>query len=252
MSTRHGSWRWKRPATALTVMLLLAGGALLAWGLPGPGGGPHAQPLPVRPFSIDPAAARSLPAPPALASPQPGSIQAACTQLPAGQPQVTIRSLCIDAPLAATHVAGGALLIPADVHRAALDAGSATLGAQRGTTIIAAHVDNVNQGDGAFYFLYQVKPGAVITVTGLDHTVTTWRVYRTAVALKAALPPGIWSVTGPRRLVLVTCGGPIERGQSGNTYQDNILIFATPAAPGHRTAARHTAARHTAARHTAA
>jgi hypothetical protein len=161
-------------------------------------------------------------------------MRAACTQLPAGRPQVTIRSLCIDAPLVATRVAGGSLLVPADVHQAALDVGSAALIARRGTTIIAGHVDNVNQGDGAFYFLYQVTPGAVITVTGLDHTVTTWRVYQTAVALKTALPAGIWSVTGPRRLLLVTCGGPIEQSLSGHTYRDNILIYATPAAPNHR------------------
>jgi hypothetical protein len=230
MGVRRTPWRWGLPAAA---MLLLAGGALLAWGLLRPGGGPHAQPLPARPFAIDPAAARLLPAPPPLASPQPGSIQAACTQLPAGQPQVTIRSLCIDAPLVATHVAGGALLIPADVHLAALDTGGAALNARQGTTIIAGHVDNVNQGYGSFYFLYQVEPGAVLTVTGLDHTVTTWRVYQTAVAAKTALPLGIWSRTGSRQLVLVTCGGPIEHTQSGNTYQDNILIYATPDALGH-------------------
>ena len=223
--------RWRLPAVALATTLLLAGGGLLASGLLGSGGGPHAQPLPKRVFSVNPAAARLLPAPPPLARPQPGSIQAACTQLPAGQPQVTIRSLCIDAPLVATRVAGNTLLIPADVHQAALDVGSAALGARQGTTIIAAHVDNVDQGDGAFYFLYQVKPGAVITVTGLDRAVTTWRVYQAAVAPKTALPLGIWSVTGPRQLVLVTCGGPVEHTPAGGTYQDNILIYATPAAP---------------------
>ncbi len=221
--------RWRLPTAALAALLLLGGGALIAWGLHQPGGGgPHAQPLPKRLFSVDPAAARSLPAPPALARPQPGSNQAACTQLPAGQPQVTIRSLCIDAPLVATRVAGGALIIPADVHRAALDAGSAALAARQGTTIIAAHVDNVSQGDGAFYFLCQVRPGAVITVTGLDHAVTTWRVYKTAVVLKTALPAGIWSLAGPRRLLLVTCGGPIEHTPAGRTYLDNVLIYATP------------------------
>lgn len=226
-----GHPRWRLVAGALTAMLLLGGGGLLASGLLGTGGGPHPQPLPKKPFSIDPAAARRLPPPPALASPQPGSIQAACAPLPAGQPQVTIRSLCIDVPLVATRVAGGTLLVPADVHRAAIDTGSAALRARRGTTLIAAHVDNFSQGDGAFYFLYQVAPGAVITVTGLDHAVTTWRVYQTVVARKTALPPGIWSLTGARQLVLVTCGGPIEHTPAGGTYQDNVLIYATPAAP---------------------
>jgi hypothetical protein len=221
--------RWRPLAAALSTVLLLAGGALIARGLLGPGGGPHAQPLPARVFSIAPAAARTLPGPPPLARPQPGSIQAACTRLPASRPQITIPSLCIYAPLVPVRVAGGALVIPADVHLAGLDTQSAAPGARHGTTIIAGHVDNASQGDGAFYFLYQIKPGALITITGPRHDSTTWRVYKTAVAEKTALPPGIWSLAGPRRLVLVTCGGPLEHTQASNSYLDNILIYATPA-----------------------
>lgn len=230
-----GSLR-RRLAIALpAVLLLTAGGVLTVRGLSGPGGGPHAQPLPARLFAIDPAAARSLPEPAALSRPQPGSIQAACASLAARQPQVTIASLCIFAPLAPARVIGGVLHVPADVHQAGLDVTSAALSARHGTTIIAGHVDDVSQGDGAFHFLYQVQPGALITVTGPDHKVTTWRAYETAVVAKTALPPGIWSTTGPRRLVLVTCGGPLLRTRAGNTYRDNILIYATPAGSDHRT-----------------
>jgi hypothetical protein len=137
-------------AGAVPAVLLTGGAALVAAGLSGPGGGPHPRPLPARTFNLAPAVARSLPGPARLARPQPGSIQADCTPLPAGQPQVTIPSLCVYAPLVPTRVAGGVLLIPADVHQAALDAGSAALGARHGTTIIAAHVDSFSQGDGAF------------------------------------------------------------------------------------------------------
>jgi hypothetical protein len=114
------------------------------------------------------------------------------------------------------------------VHYAGLDVASAPLRSRHGTAIIAGHVDDFSQGDGAFYFLYQVKPGALITVTGLDHKVTRWRAYQTAVTEKTALPPGIWSLSGPPRLVLVTCGGPLLHTPAGNTYQDNVLIYATP------------------------
>jgi hypothetical protein len=216
-------------AGAVPAVLFASGAALLAAGLSGSGGGPHARPLPARTFDVPPAAARSLPQPARLARPQPGSIQAACTPLPAGQPQVAIPSLCLYAPLVPTRVADGALLIPPDVHLVALDDGSAAPGASQGITIIAGHVDNVSQGDGAFAFLYQIRPGAVISVTGLDHKVTTWLAYETAVAGKTSLPPGIWSATGPHRLVLVTCGGPLLHTPEGTTYQDNILIYATPA-----------------------
>ncbi len=227
-------WRWLLRAAVIPAVLLLGGAALITKGLLGPGGGPHPQPLPTHRFAIAPAAARTLPAPPRLARPQPGSIQAACTPLPAGRPQVAVASLCIYAPLVPARIAGGALLIPPDVHLAGLDTSSAALTARSGTTIIAGHVDNYSQGDGVFYFLSQVQPGALITVTGPDRTLTSWRVYQVTVADKAALPSGIWSLSGPRRLVLVTCGGPIEHTPAGNTYQDNVLIYATPAAPVHR------------------
>ncbi len=221
--------RWRPPAAALAAALLLAGGALTARGLAGPGGGPHPQPLPARLFAVSPAAAQAMAGPPALARPQPGSIQAACTRLPAGRPQIAIPSLCIYAPLVPARITGNALDIPADVHLAALDTQSAALAARAGTTIIAGHVDNTDQGDGAFYFLYQIRPGALITITGPGHATTRWRAYKTAVTAKTRLPPGIWSLTGPRRLVLVTCGGPLEHTPVGNTYRDNILIYATPA-----------------------
>jgi len=216
-------------ALAAGAVLLLAGGAaLLAVALRG-SGGPHAQPLPSRLFNLNPAAALSLPAPAALDRPQPGSIQHECAPLPAGRPQVAIASLCIYAPLVPASIAGGALRVPADVHDAGLDVASAPLRSRQGTAIIAGHVDDYRQGDGAFYFLYQVRPGALVTVTGLDHQVSRWRVYRTVVAEKTSLPLGIWSLAGPRRLVLVTCGGPLLRTPAGNTYRDNVLIYATPA-----------------------
>jgi hypothetical protein len=50
--------------------------------------------------------------------------------------------------------------------------------------------------------------------------------------LLPTLPAGIWSATGPRRLLLVTCGGPIGHSRAGNAYRENILVYATPPRPG--------------------
>ncbi len=217
-------------AGVVPAVLLIAGGALLAMGLPGHGGGPHPQPLPARDFAIAPAAAVALQAPAQMASPQPGSIQASCKRLPGGRPQIAIPSLCIYAPLVAARVVGGILIIPSDVHLAGLDIGSAALAARHGTTIIAGHVDNVDQGDGVFYFLSEIRPGAVISVTDSRRHQTIWRAYRVVTVHKNALPSEIWNTIGPRRLVLVTCGGPIDHTRDGNSYADNILIYATRAA----------------------
>jgi hypothetical protein len=223
------SWRWLLRAAVVPAVLLLGGTVLILRGLSGPGRGPHPQPLPIQRFAIAPAAARELPRPPRLARPQPGSIQSFCARVPASEPQVSIPSLCIFAPLVPARVAGGALLIPPDVRLAGLDTSSAPLDAGQGTTIIAGHVDNFNQGDGVFYFLSQAQPGAPITVSVPGQAPTAWRVYQVSVADKSALPSDIWSLAGPRRLVLVTCGGPIEHTPAGNTYSDNVLIYATPA-----------------------
>lgn len=140
------------------------------------------------------------------AAPRP--VQAACTRLPARRPQIAIPSLCIYATLVPARITGNVLDIPADVHLAALDTQSAALAARAGTTIIAGHVDNTDQGDGAFYFLYQIRPGALITITGPGHAATRWRAYKTAVTAKTRLPPGIWSLAGPRRLVPLPAGAP--------------------------------------------
>ena len=117
-----------------------------------------------------------------------------------------------------------------DVHLAGLDAQSAPLAARHGTTVIAGHVDDRNQGAGAFYFLYRTVPGTTVTVTAADGTVTTWRVYSVTSVEKDRLPADLFSTTGARRLVLVTCGGQLRWDPGyGYSYADNVLVYATPA-----------------------
>jgi hypothetical protein len=215
--------------TAIPVAALAAGSLLVYRGVDASGREPHAQPLPSHVFAIQPAAARALPQPRALAKPQHGSVQTSCRPVTDGEPQVAIPSLCLFAPLVATRVVNDSLLIPQDVRLVGLDTDSAALTAPAGTTIVAGHVDAYDQGAGVFYFLHRVRPGARIAVTGVDGSRTSWRVYRVAVARKSALPGDIWTRSGPRRLVLVTCGGPILHLASGNTYEDNVLVYATPA-----------------------
>jgi hypothetical protein len=186
--------RWRPPAAALAAALLLAGGALTARGPAGPGGGPHPQPLPARLFAISPAAAQAMAG---LLDLVPGA--------GLGEYEAEV--------LVSVRERGD----PPPDRNGDGQAGD------------PGHVDNASQGDGAFYFLYQIKPGALITVTGPGRHATTWRAYKTVIAEKTALPPGIFSLSGPRRLILVTCGGPLEHTPAGNTYRDNILLYATTA-----------------------
>lgn len=150
--------------------------------------------------------------------------------------RVVIGSLCINAPVVPTVVAGdGSLIIPVDVHKVGLWTGGAAIVAPAGTTVIAGHVDDVNQGPGAMNQLHNVAPGAVVSVTETSGQVTRWQVTDVAVVGKDSLPPVVFAgKNGPRRLALVTCGGPLlhlPNGHGGTygTYRDNIVVTAVPA-----------------------
>lgn len=219
------------PGAALVVLLVLSaggvGGVLIKEGLDARSPGPHAQPLPSATFAQLPAAVLDLPLPAQLTTPQKGSIQKSCTDT--GSPQVAIPSLCIFAPLVRTAFSGGQLIIPKDVHQVGYDTDSAPLDAATGTSVIAGHVDDSNQGSGSFYFLHSIAPGADIAVTSDSGAVTQWRVYAIQVVVKAQLPADIFATSGPRRLALVTCGGPLLNYAGGSTYEDNVIVYATPA-----------------------
>jgi len=222
---------------------------------------PGAAPLPDAPFHVADTALPPLPPIPnqalppvapvptltaAPAIPAPGIINTGNSrnQKPSGPgcgdaPQsgrVVIGSLCINAPVVPTVVAGdGSLIIPVDVHKVGLWTGGAAIVAPAGTTVIAGHVDDVNQGPGAMNQLHNVAPGAVVSVTETSGQVTRWQVTDVAVVGKDSLPPVVFAgKNGPRRLALVTCGGPLlhlSNGHGGTygTYRDNIVVTAVPA-----------------------
>lgn len=222
---------------------------------------PGAAPLPDAPFHVADTALPPLPPIPNQALPPvppvptlttaPAIPAAGITNTGAGRDQkpsgpgcgdapqsgrVVIGSLCINAPIVPTVVAGdGSLIIPVDVHKVALWTGGAGIVAPAGTTVIAGHVDDVNQGPGAMNQLRNVAPGAVVSVTETSGQVTRWQVTDVAVVGKDSLPPVVFAGrNGPRRLALVTCGGPLlhlPNGHGGTygTYRDNIVVTAVPA-----------------------
>lgn len=188
----------------------------------------HAQPLPTKTFNLPPRQVVKLKSRPKLATPQPGSIVRSCTPEAGSSPQVQIPALCIYAPLVDTGPdSAGDLLIPDEVHSVGLDRSSAPSTGKLGSTLVAGHVDDANQGDGAFYFLHTVQAGDDIYVTDLGGARTHWKVFSVQTVGKAALPTDVWSTTGPKQLVLVTCGGPLLHLSSGNTYADNVIVRAT-------------------------
>jgi hypothetical protein len=99
-----------------------------------------------------------------------------------------------------------------------------------GTTLLAGHVNHVGQGNGVLHDLYRIDPRATIYLTDRVDRVTRWQVVASTAVLKAELPASVFAGrSGPRRLVLVTCGGPIHhRKGHGWTYDDNVVVTATP------------------------
>jgi hypothetical protein len=102
---------------------------------------------------------------------------------------------------------------------------------KKGTTLLAGHINYFGQGTGTLYNLYEVQPGAIVYASDASGYLTRWHVTRLAVVLKSELPSWVFAGTaGPRKLVIVTCGGPVQytRGY-GYSYRDNVIAVAVPA-----------------------
>ncbi len=198
---------------------------------------PAAAPMPSNTFAMPPGELPPLALPPLAAGDTPTVADGKCT-IPVAPAHLVVGSVCINGPVVPTAVEpDGALIIPKDVHQIGMwDKGAPIAGPARqpitaGTTLLAGHVNDVDQGNGTMHDLYKVEPGAVVYVADPAGDVTRWRVVGLDVVVKAALPKWLFAgPEGPRKLALVTCGGPIEKIPGvGNTYRDNVIVTAVPA-----------------------
>jgi sortase family protein len=137
---------------------------------------------------------------------------------------VTIPALRVNAPVDPVGVtAGGALTIPEDPARLGWWIGSATPGSDRGTVLLAGHVDTATDGAGALFKLETLPMGASIDVRAGAKVVTYRTVARHSYS-KRRLPPELFRADTAARLVLITCGGAFHHG----SYADNVVVYAVP------------------------
>ena len=95
-----------------------------------------------------------------------------------------------------------------------------------GTSVLAAHL-NYDGVNGVFRRLADVDVGAEVVVALADGDAARYRVTEVRLIDKNLLPPDeIWKRQGPRRLVLITCGGRYDA--SRRSYDDNVVVFADP------------------------
>jgi len=128
----------------------------------------------------------------------------------------------------------GAMEIPSDVSTIGWYEPGVGLGVtpgERGTAVLAGHVDSRTQGPGAFFFLRDLAVGDVIEIEHEDEGVSQWVITSVVQYAKDALPISevfVWA--GSPRLALITCGGPFDWTE--RSYTDNLVVYAEPLPSG--------------------
>ncbi|MEV3859060.1 class F sortase [Streptomyces sp. NPDC050095] len=167
--------------------------------------------------------------------PQPSAAQAragtdraapgAAPMSPSPPDRIRIPSIRVDAPLTGLGLTrSGSLDVPPPQHKNL--AGwyeSGTKPGERGTAVVAGHVDNA-VGPAVFYDLGAVKRGRTIEVDRRDGSVAVFTVDAVEVYAADDFPDEkVYGAARRPELRVITCGGPYSR-RTG--YQGNVVVFA--------------------------
>ena len=179
-------------------------------------------PGPVAPSPVAPAS--SLPAVPTVAG-DPGAVTAPTVVVPV---RLQVPSLDIDAPVDTVGVDEyGAMALPEQVDRVGWYEYAASPASVQGATVVAGHVDDAVQGEGAMFDLREAEVGADVRLTTADGATHSYRVVSLEEFSKDAVPlDALFAGTGVPRMVLITCGGEFDR--AARSYEDNIVVTAVP------------------------
>ncbi len=97
---------------------------------------------------------------------------------------------------------------------------------RRGTTVLAAHVDSVDEGLGPFAKLRWTSKGSVVAVTDARGDTTRFRVTSVQRVAKSKVAlDHVFDRAGEPRVAIITCGGAYDQ-ESG--YRDNVIVTAEP------------------------
>ncbi|NEK58899.1 class F sortase [Geodermatophilus sabuli] len=141
--------------------------------------------------------------------------------------RLAVPALGIEAPVDPVGVRGdGQMALPDDVDRVGWYRFGPAPGTA-GSTVLAGHVDDRDQGLGVLAPLRDAAVGDRIEVIDAAGAATGWRVVSRDVIEKRALPlDQLFGRAGPPRLVLLTCGGPFLPDLGA--YRDNVVVVAEP------------------------
>ncbi|MFF9309311.1 class F sortase [Streptomyces sp. NPDC014748] len=159
-------------------------------------------------------------------TPDPGEERLTAPALPPSPPtRIRIPSIRVNAPLTGLGLtpAGSLDVPPADDKNLAGWYESGTTPGERGTAIVAGHVDNT-RGPAVFYDLGALKKGSVIEVDRRDGGVAVFTVDAIEVYQAKDFPDDkVYGAADRPELRVITCGGGYSRATG---YQGNVVVFA--------------------------
>ncbi|QFQ97046.1 class F sortase [Streptomyces phaeolivaceus] len=171
------------------------------------------------------------------APPQPSAAQAHVPSGPASPPdaavplppsppdRIRIPSIRVDAPLTGLGLtAAGSLDVPpAEKENLAGWYEAGTTPGERGTSIVAGHVDNAD-GPAVFFRLGALKRGDTVEVDRRDGGIAVFTVDAVEVYDARDFPDAkVYGAAARPELRVITCGGGYSRATG---YQGNVVVFA--------------------------
>ncbi|MFF3447566.1 class F sortase [Streptomyces sp. NPDC002667] len=167
--------------------------------------------------------------------PQPSAAQAtasgrparsAAPSMPHSPPdRIRIPAIGVDAPLIGLGLTpqGSLDVPPAQKKNLAGWYEAGTSPGERGTAIVAGHVDNA-QGPAVFYDLGSLRKGSTVEVDRLDGRTAVFTVDAVAVYDSRSFPDAkVYGAAHRPELRVITCGGGYSRTTG---YQGNVVVFA--------------------------
>ncbi|MGW1888987.1 class F sortase [Streptomyces sp. NPDC002004] len=160
------------------------------------------------------------------ASPGSGGDRKGAAALPASAPhRIRIPSIRVDAPLVGLGLTrqGSLDVPPADEPQVAGWYEDGVTPGEKGTAIVAGHVDNA-QGPAVFYDLGALRKGATVEIERRDGADAVFTIDAVEVYDARKFPDEKVYGAAPRpELRVITCGGPYSRSTG---YQGNVVVFA--------------------------
>ncbi|MFI1702938.1 class F sortase [Streptomyces griseoruber] len=153
------------------------------------------------------------------------AIRSAPALPPSPPTRIRIPALHVDAPLTGLPLtpAGSLAAPPAGRKNLAGWYEAGTTPGERGTAIVAGHVDNAD-GPAVFYDLGALRKHSTVEVGRLDGTVAVFTVDAVEVYDAHRFPDArVYGAAARPELRVITCGGTYAKATG---YQGNVVVFA--------------------------